>query len=65
MNMKHIIYTLLLMFSLSVYAKDFTVTSPNGQLQLTLHVDKKAGTTYELRHGNTLLLNTSTIGMRL
>ncbi|KAA6300026.1 MAG: alpha-glucosidase [Candidatus Ordinivivax streblomastigis] len=63
--MKHIIYTLLLMFSLSVYAKDYTVTSPNGQLQLTLHVDKKAGTTYELRHGNTLLLNTSTIGMRL
>ncbi|GHT42548.1 alpha-glucosidase [Bacteroidia bacterium] len=63
--MKHTLFTLLLVGSLSAHAADHTVTSPNGQLTMKLSIDKYAGTTYTLQHGNTVLLNPSAIALRL
>jgi alpha-glucosidase len=46
-------------------SKDFTLASPDGQLKITLHIDKKTGTHYDISHGQTPLLAHSSLALHL
>lgn len=46
-------------------AKDFTVTSPDGTLKMALRIDKKTGTRYNIMHGQTPLLENSSLALHL
>lgn len=43
-------------------AKDYTITSPDGQLQVTIHADSER-LTWEIQHGKTQVLMPSEIGL--
>jgi len=47
----------------TLQAEDYEVVSPNNQLKIKLHVN--AGTTYEILHGTTQLISSSSIGLHL
>jgi len=52
----------LLLIALGVQAKDYKVTSPDGQLCLTVHANSDR-LTWEVSHGNTPILTPSEIGL--
>ncbi|MDP4239886.1 MAG: glycoside hydrolase family 97 catalytic domain-containing protein [Bacteroidota bacterium] len=64
MSKKLILYLFISLFGIHcVHATDYEVVSPNNQLKMKLHVN--AGTTYEIWHGSTQLISTSSIGLNL
>lgn len=65
MNLKHFSMTMLACMVLSMsqaQAKDYTITSPDGQLQVTIHADSER-LTWEIQHGKTQVLMPSEIGL--
>lgn len=65
MNLKHFSMTMLACMVLSMsqaQAKDYTITSPDGQLQVTIHTDRER-LTWEIQHGKTQVLMPSEIGL--
>ena len=65
MNLKHFSMTMLACMVLSMsqaQAKDYTITSPDGQLQVTIHTDSER-LTWEIQHGKTQVLMPSEIGL--
>lgn len=59
-----ILFLFIYFFSIhSLQAVDYEVVSPNNQLKLKLHVN--AGTTYEIWHGDSQLISSSSIGLNL
>ncbi len=53
---------LLLLVALGATAKDYTITSPDGQLQIIVHANSER-LTWELRHAQTVVLTPSEIGL--
>jgi alpha-glucosidase len=47
---------------MNVSAKDYTIKSPDGQLQITIHANADK-LTWEIRHGATIVLTPSEIGL--
>ena len=62
MKTKTILLTLLVTFVMNVSAKDYTIKSPDGQLQITIHANADK-LTWEIRHGATIVLTPSEIGL--
>ena len=62
MKTKTILLTLLVTFVMNVSAKDYTIKSPDGQLQITIHANAEK-LTWEIRHGATIVLTPSEIGL--
>ena len=62
MKTKTILLTLLVTFVMNVSAKDYTIKSPDGQLQITIHANADK-LTWEIRHGATIVLSPSEIGL--
>lgn len=62
MKTKTILLTLLVTFVMNVSAKDYTIKSPDGQLQITIHANADK-LTWEIRHGTTIVLTPSEIGL--
>ena len=62
MKTKTILLTLLLVLAAGVRAKDYTVKSPNGKLQVTIHAQADK-LTWEMRHATTAVLVPSEIGI--
>ena len=62
MKTKTILLTLLVTFVMNVSAKDYTIKSPDGQLQITVHANADK-LTWEIRHGATIVLTPSEIGL--
>ncbi|MDR2474352.1 MAG: glycoside hydrolase family 97 protein [Bacteroidales bacterium] len=60
------LFTLICLFSsCCLSAKDFALTSPDGKLTITLQIDKKTGTHYDILHEQTPLLKNSSAGLHL
>lgn len=62
MKTKTILLILLVTFVMNVSAKDYTIKSPDGQLQITIHANADK-LTWEIRHGATIVLTPSEIGL--
>lgn len=62
MKTKTILLALLVTFVMNVSAKDYTIKSPDGQLQITIHANADK-LTWEIRHGATIVLTPSEIGL--
>lgn len=62
MKPKALLLILLTTLMTGVVAKDYTVTSPNGQLVITIHADQQR-LTWEVKHGTTEVLTPSEIGL--
>lgn len=62
MKTKTILLTLLVTFVMNVSAKDYTIKSPDGQLQITIHANADK-LTWEIRYGATIVLTPSEIGL--
>lgn len=62
MKTKTILLSLLVTFVMNVSAKDYTIKSPDGQLQITIHANADK-LTWEIRHGATIVLTPSEIGL--
>ena len=62
MKTKTILLTLLVTFVMNVSAKDYTIKSPDGQLQITIYANADK-LTWEIRHGATIVLTPSEIGL--
>lgn len=62
MKTKTILLTLLVTFVMNVSAKDYTIKSPDGQLQITINANADK-LTWEIRHGATIVLTPSEIGL--
>lgn len=62
MKTKTILLTLLVTFVMNVSAKDYSIKSPDGQLQITIHANADK-LTWEIRHGATIVLTPSEIGL--
>ena len=60
--MKKIITTLLLCCSLSIWATDFKVSSPDNKMQVTIHMEAES-LTWEVEHAGTKVLTHSEIGI--
>jgi len=61
MKTKTILMTMLMAFAMNAEAKDYRVTSPDGQLVITIHADQQL--TWEVKHGETTVLTPSEIGL--
>lgn len=62
MKTKTILLTLLVTFVMNASAKDYTIKSPDGQLQITIHANADK-LSWEIRHGATIVLTPSEIGL--
>lgn len=62
MKSKAFLLIMLLTLSLGSTAKDYTVTSPDGKLQITIHADANR-LTWEVQQGSTTVLTPSEIGL--
>ncbi len=60
--MRKLCCLLLSVLALTMQGKDYTLTSPDGQLKVTIHAGKDR-LTWEVRHGNTQVLTPSEIGL--
>ena len=60
--MKKIITTLLLCCSLSIWATDLKVSSPDNKMQVTIHMEAES-LTWEVEHAGTKVLTHSEIGI--
>lgn len=58
MKSKAFLLIMLLTLSLGSTAKDYTVTSPDGKLQITIHADANR-LTWEVQQGSTTVLTPS------
>ena len=62
MKPKALLLILLTTLTTGAVAKDYTVTSPNGQLVITIHADQQR-LRWEVQHGATEVLTPSEIGL--
>jgi len=63
---KNTLFTLLLCFvGINLFSqKNYHLNSPDGKIQLTLLIDKEK-ISYSLTHGSTIIMNASTLSMKL
>ncbi|MBQ3700471.1 MAG: glycoside hydrolase family 97 catalytic domain-containing protein [Prevotella sp.] len=60
--MRKLLLTLMTALAVSIQAKDYTLLSPDGQLQVTVHAGSN-GLTWEVQHGTTTVLVPSEIAL--